>query len=192
MSAVSGASGAVLSTFLGTSLENLFGRAVAGVGDFDADGVGDFAIGVPNDDQGGVNAGRVLVYRGAVADTCTLETLGVPSVSGPPASLRVLGCHSLVSLVLVDLAPGPTPIPPWGVAQLGFSPALTALNDPAGFLGVPFGSPIDTQGQLVLGPFAMPPGSAGVTLHVQAFNFTPRAPNGVFQRTNGLAVTIVP
>ena len=46
-----------------SDLENLdgFGRACAGLGDFDGDGVGDLVVGASRDDDGGVNHGAVYI-----------------------------------------------------------------------------------------------------------------------------------
>ncbi len=192
MTAHSGATGATLFTVMGTQLENLFGRAVAGLGDFDQDGKGDFALGVPNQDSNNVvNRGHVHAYRGAVTDIAGLEFLGAVAVSGAP-EIRLLGTPNLHSLLLLDVVPGPTPIPPWGFAQLGFSAAMAPLNDSVGVWGTAFGSPLDSQGILRLGPFAIPPVAIGTTIWLQAFNLTPAAPNGYFQRTNGISATIAP
>ncbi|HGY91661.1 MAG TPA: hypothetical protein ENK43_10875 [Planctomycetes bacterium] len=44
--------------------EDLYGTALAGLGDVDGDGIEDFAVGVPSDDQGGLDAGAVVVRSG--------------------------------------------------------------------------------------------------------------------------------
>ncbi|MEZ5966385.1 MAG: hypothetical protein R3F56_21295 [Planctomycetota bacterium] len=51
----------VLGTLLGANSNELFGSAIAAVGDFDNDGVPDFAVGAP---QWGFSAGRVAVHSG--------------------------------------------------------------------------------------------------------------------------------
>ena len=61
----SGADGSTLYTYLGEAMFDFFGAAVAGVGDFDADGAADFAVGAFGDDDGGTNSGSVRVYSGA-------------------------------------------------------------------------------------------------------------------------------
>ena len=45
------------------NLDNLdtFGRSLAGIGDFDGDGIGDLVVGAPRDDDGGVNHGAIYV-----------------------------------------------------------------------------------------------------------------------------------
>src|SRR5690606_11116169 len=61
----SGASGAVLHTVLGDTTNDFFGMTADGVGDFDGDGVPDFAVGAYGDDDAGVNSGSARVYSGA-------------------------------------------------------------------------------------------------------------------------------
>ncbi len=62
---VSGLDGSVLQDFRGAAENDLFGAAVAGVGDLDGDAYDDIAIGIPRFDENGVNAGRVIVLSGA-------------------------------------------------------------------------------------------------------------------------------
>jgi hypothetical protein len=161
------------------------------VGDFDSDGVGDFAIGAPHEDGLAPNGGRILLYRGAVREPAPLLHLGGPSVA-VPQTLRLMGTPSLAPLVLADLVPGPTPIPPFAPIELGASPAMVALNDPLGIFGVPFGLPLDSQGLFDIGPLWVPPSFVGTTIYLQAFYFTPAAPNGVFLRSNGVSITFAP
>jgi len=61
----SGADGSVLYTIYGDATLDFFGGDAAGVGDFDADGFDDFAVGAFADDDGGTNAGSVRVFSGA-------------------------------------------------------------------------------------------------------------------------------
>jgi hypothetical protein len=61
----SGATGAVLYTVAGALANDQFGNAVNGGGDLDADGVGDFVVGVYGDDTNGLNTGAVHTYSGA-------------------------------------------------------------------------------------------------------------------------------
>ena len=61
----SGADGAQLLSLFGDSSNDLFGVAVAGLGDVDADGVGDLAVGASSDDDGGSQSGSARVYSGA-------------------------------------------------------------------------------------------------------------------------------
>ncbi|MBI5435129.1 MAG: FG-GAP repeat protein [Planctomycetes bacterium] len=64
-SVYSGKTGTVLSTVSGTAANDIFGTAVAGLGDVDADGRPDYAIGAPwNDNANGVDGGSVRVVSG--------------------------------------------------------------------------------------------------------------------------------
>lgn len=49
----------------GTQANSRFGAAIAGGGDVDGDGFGDFAVGVPQYAEGQANEGQVRLYRGA-------------------------------------------------------------------------------------------------------------------------------
>ncbi|MAG56076.1 MAG: hypothetical protein CMJ83_07280 [Planctomycetes bacterium] len=191
MTAHDGTTGAPLFVLEGTTLENQFGRAVCGLGDLDQDGIGDFAVGVPHDDGLVSNGGRVLVYRGAVTSDCGLQLVGSPS-TGNSAALRMLGPPSTAGLLLTDATSGPTAIPPYGFLQLGLTPALTPLIDTLGVFGPPTGSTLDTQGLLVAGPWTVPGFWAGITIYAQAFVIDAQAPNGVFQASDGLAITFLP
>ncbi len=51
----------------GEAFGDHFGRAVAGVGDLDGDGIPDFAVGAPEHSGNGDRAGRVRIYSGADA-----------------------------------------------------------------------------------------------------------------------------
>jgi hypothetical protein len=68
----SGTTGNVLNTVwaLGSS-DTSYGKAMAGIGDYDGDGRADFAVGAP-DDNGG--AGRVVVYSGRTFAAITTFT----------------------------------------------------------------------------------------------------------------------
>ncbi len=61
----SGADGALIYTFNGDSSEDYFGRAVAGAGDVDNDGIDDFVVGAYGDDDNGAQSGSARVFSGA-------------------------------------------------------------------------------------------------------------------------------
>ncbi|HVS17462.1 MAG TPA: integrin alpha [Planctomycetota bacterium] len=61
----SGADAALLWSFAGDSSNDLFGIAVAGLGDVDGDGLDDVGVGASADDDGGSQAGSARVYAGA-------------------------------------------------------------------------------------------------------------------------------
>lgn len=191
---VNSVTGGTVTTLITTGYENQYGRAVCGIGDFDNDGRGDFAVGVPREDTPTASAtnmtdgGRVFIYRAAVWGTTTLQTAGSTAALST-LWLQYFGTPSTPSLVLADVSAGPTPIPPYGSLSLGMTASLAVMNDSAGIFGAPFGAAVDTQGMLVLGPWTVQAGWAGVTLYLQAFGITASAPNGVFQMSNGLTVT---
>ncbi|HEX5010646.1 MAG TPA: integrin alpha [Planctomycetota bacterium] len=63
--AYSGATGAILHTWLGTEFIGQFGVSVCGPGDLDGDGRGEIVVGARRmDSSGGLDAGRTFVYRG--------------------------------------------------------------------------------------------------------------------------------
>lgn len=60
----SGADGSVIYEYNGNTAFQYVGEAVAGVGDVDNDGRGDFAICTSNEDLGGAQSGRARIYSG--------------------------------------------------------------------------------------------------------------------------------
>jgi hypothetical protein len=60
----SGADGAPLDTLVADTVRGLFGHSVAGLGDVDQDGYGDFIVGAPSDRTYDFMGGRALVYSG--------------------------------------------------------------------------------------------------------------------------------
>jgi FG-GAP repeat len=69
----SGADGTLLREFRSSSNWDQFGKSIAGLGDLNADGYDDFAVGAPDDDWAGLGSGTVLVYSGF--DGSILHTL---------------------------------------------------------------------------------------------------------------------
>jgi hypothetical protein len=67
----SGSTGAILRNVIGDDDGEGFGLAVAGGFDWDLDGVTDYAVGAPLDDDGGVDAGSVSVYHGTTGSLLT-------------------------------------------------------------------------------------------------------------------------
>jgi hypothetical protein len=59
-----GEDGSILRTFTGQEPGDLFGWAVAGIGDANNDGDDDVAVGAPRSDFSGTDAGRVSIYSG--------------------------------------------------------------------------------------------------------------------------------
>ncbi|HZW09858.1 MAG TPA: FG-GAP-like repeat-containing protein [Phycisphaerales bacterium] len=71
----SGASGAVLLAVTGEEVSEGFGHAVAGIGDIDGDGAGDFVVGAPGTDGDlGNNAGRAYVLSGVAGTPIRVHT----------------------------------------------------------------------------------------------------------------------
>ncbi|MCC7171114.1 MAG: VCBS repeat-containing protein [Planctomycetes bacterium] len=60
-----GGTGTALFTMFGEAAGDLFGCAVAGIGDVDADGHSDILVGARSNDAGGLDAGRAYVFSGA-------------------------------------------------------------------------------------------------------------------------------
>ena len=67
----SGATGALLASDNGAMSQDRFGAALAGAGDWDGDGVSDFAAGAPSHDLFGVDSGYVRVYSGQTGTLLT-------------------------------------------------------------------------------------------------------------------------
>jgi FG-GAP repeat/FG-GAP-like repeat len=104
----SGADGQLLFSFSGHQFQNDFGRAVAGPGDMNGDGVPDIAVGTPAFDGVGDDSGLVQIYSGVdgtqlfwLEGKSTRESLGVKlAVAGDVnadgrADLVVLGGSDL-------------------------------------------------------------------------------------------------
>ncbi len=72
----SGASGAILYSFVGGAVGEGLGKAVDGAGDVNADGFDDRIVGAAGSDQGGLDAGLARVYSGK--DGSVLYTLSGP------------------------------------------------------------------------------------------------------------------
>ncbi len=75
---LSGSDGSLLQTLQAPAPNEAFGSAVAGGGDWDADGVPDIAVGAPLHDAGFIHAGAIHVYSGATG--ALLQTLTGVSV----------------------------------------------------------------------------------------------------------------
>jgi len=76
----SGANGSILYTLTGEAAGDEFGRGLAGLGDINQDGMGDFAVSAPFNDEASGNAGKIYVFSGAN---------GVPffTINGPAGNL---------------------------------------------------------------------------------------------------------
>lgn len=128
----SGADGRVLHSIHGSATLDFFGGAAAGIGDFDADGVPDFAVGAYGDDDGGSGSGSVTVYSGAdgsvllridgdsAADELGYSVCGAGNASGrrsadlaigAPNDNQGAGPASGAVFVLAGATPAPDPDP---------------------------------------------------------------------------------
>ncbi len=70
----------VTDSLLGTSSGDNFGRSIAGIGDVNKDGFNDFAVGAPNQNGPGANAGHVYIFSGSTKDI--LYEISPPSGGG--------------------------------------------------------------------------------------------------------------
>lgn len=78
---VSGADGSVLHEVHGDAAGDQAGWAVAGLGDVDGDGRGDFAVGIPSGDSSTSASGIVRIYSGL--DASVLHELSSKAADGP-------------------------------------------------------------------------------------------------------------
>ncbi|MSR46660.1 MAG: hypothetical protein EXS13_06300 [Planctomycetes bacterium] len=66
---VDGASGTVLRTHDGANFEDRLGSSIAALGDWDGDGVNDYAIGVPGTDTSRPDVGSIMIVSGVTGAT---------------------------------------------------------------------------------------------------------------------------
>lgn len=78
----SGASQIELLSLQGSFPEDRYGRGLASAGDWNGDGRDDLGVGIPGDDTGGPNAGRLRVISG--------EWIAATALAGTPVSAEVL------------------------------------------------------------------------------------------------------
>lgn len=79
----SGSNAAPLMTIIGAGSVDEFGSSISHAGDQNGDGKGDILIGAPKNAAGGINAGRVYLYSGAIVAGGTL----LNSITGEIGSL---------------------------------------------------------------------------------------------------------
>lgn len=138
--------GEPLHTFHGSAAGELFGAAVAGLGDLTGDGRAEVLIGAPGDDLAGDDAGRVTVF------SCSAFVLTgpLPGIAGVGNSLILNGATpgAAVSFAFgTEL--GATPVPGCGGLSLGIAPvrvAQTAFADASGRASVSFFVPAARAG----------------------------------------------
>ena len=69
-------------TLLGTTLNDQFGTAVAGVGDLNGDGYDDWAVGASGSDAGALDGGQATVYFGGAVPNATADLTITGTVIG--------------------------------------------------------------------------------------------------------------
>ena len=112
----SGRSGALLHRFDGARPDEALGSALAGVGDWDQDGYGDLAVGVPLAGQGGSHAGAVRVFSGRDG-SLLLELLG--EAAGDRFGSALAAAGNLTPNAVGDLWVGAPEADPNGLSRAG-------------------------------------------------------------------------
>jgi hypothetical protein len=157
----------------GEQADDVYGTTIRGVGDLNGDGLGDFAVGAPGNDDGGSEAGRVYIYFGRAENLPGLPDLVLTGEGGGDAfgnSVAGLGRFNADSYD--DLAVG-APLSDAGGSQIGRVYVFYGgqnMNDnfdlflPGGQAGAHFGHAVgggfdfndDGFGDLVVGAPDMP------------------------------------
>jgi hypothetical protein len=86
-----------------------FGYSVRGVGDWNGDGAGDFAVGAPGDDAAGLNAGRVEIFFGGTSPDALTDRVVTGEHAGDELGTAVAAVGDVLGSGLPDLligAPG--------------------------------------------------------------------------------------
>ncbi len=103
VSIYSGKTGSLLAVKYGSAADDWFGYCVAGGGDANHDGYGDFAVGAPFSDFGGTSTGNAGLFS-AVCGTNTSYGVGCPSGSGSTPNLTMTGCASPGTSLLLSVS----------------------------------------------------------------------------------------
>ncbi len=130
----SGRDGSILHTLYGTDADDWFGWSVGDVGDLDADGYCDVAVGATYDDSVGTDAGKIFVYSfGGVGTPPIYEHRGSPCLTsaGTLPRLEVAGHAAIGDTAFFGLRGGPANC----TALLNFGAALEIPLDAAGAPG---------------------------------------------------------
>ena len=102
---LAGVSGKLLgSKHFGDSLFDRFGAAVAGTGDVDGDGIADYVVGAPEDDNTGSNSGAIRIFSGATS--ASLRTIDGPGRSNANFGIAVADLGDVDGDGFPDLAIG--------------------------------------------------------------------------------------
>ncbi|MEM7201680.1 MAG: integrin alpha [Planctomycetota bacterium] len=185
----SGVDQALLYSIAGSGADDFLGTSVAGLGDVNGDGLGDFAVGAPKDDNVAINGGSVVVYSGA--DGLPLYTIdgandgdelgtsvaglgdtdgdgvpdfvvGVPFEDGAGVDAGLVEVRSGVDGSLLWAARGNT-----DAARMGFSVGPAGDFDLDGFADVVVGSPWDATIDSRAGGIFLFSGNTGCLLHLR-------------------------
>jgi hypothetical protein len=191
---LSGRDGTKLFRLRGNSLDAQFGRAIAGLGDVDADGRPDFAIGAPVDSIGGVGAGAVRIVRGfPLASTSSCPSATANS-TGAIARLVARGSGSqsapALFLELTQAPPGRPAVFFRGntVMQIPFGNGVRCAG---GQLLRISAAPTGTYGALVR-PFDVGPIPVGTLLVFQAWFDDAFAGGAGFNASDAAIVVVAP
>jgi hypothetical protein len=124
-----GAQGYEIGSFGGTSPGDEFGRAVAGVGDWNGDGFADVAVGAPHASPGGLaEQGQVQVISGA-SGGILLALVGVSS--GDRFGAALAGAGDLDGDGVADLLVGAPEASPGGASGAGRAIVISGANGSA-------------------------------------------------------------
>jgi hypothetical protein len=131
---LSGASGAVIRGLSAGAINDLFGYALASVGDWDGDGAADLAVGSPGERlPGGPAAGVVRVFSTATGAPLIVQAYPQPYVSGPQPYFgsAVASAGDVTGDGLEDLVVGAPGSAVGGVARNGTAFLLSYSGFPA-------------------------------------------------------------
>lgn len=149
----SGVDGREIQRFSPVSPDGRCGLAVSGVGDWNGDGLGDYAVGAPAESFQGTSSGSVYIVSGQLQGI--LFTVEQP-IAGATATFRIAGgTPNGVALVGYSLAGGGPTATPYGDVAMS-SPIVTQPT-----------LTLDAVGQTTL-LATLPPGLAGRSIWTQA------------------------
>ncbi|MCP3918993.1 MAG: hypothetical protein GY711_25900 [bacterium] len=195
----SGADGTLLYTYGGAFSIDQFGFSVAGIGDVDADGLDDLAIGATLDDHGAFGAGRIRVIGGAGCPQPRSYCTSAPhSYFQGRARIGSLGSVSLsagdLTLYVVEGVPEQSGLFFYGAAETQV-PAGDGFLCIAGALRRLPATPSNGSGIVIseVGPSLAGLFGAGRTVHFQYVFRDPLGPGGTgFNYSDALAATWCP
>jgi len=129
------------------------------------------------------------------------DLLGIPSsivldlagngTAGSTLELNLLVQPSAVFTLMGDSDPGPLFLGNLGTLDLGFSPNFVVLMDGMGLFGAP--DPLAVGDSCGVWNLSMPVTTglpSGFTFHMQAVSLNPNAPNGLFDISNSVTLSV--